>query len=50
MSQRKMHRRSQDNLKERVRERNMKRTGLGKAYEPLSGSANGTSKMLLLPV
>ncbi|KAM9575691.1 uncharacterized protein ACIB01_003459 isoform 1-T1 [Guaruba guarouba] len=43
MSERKMHRRSQANLKERVRERNTKRTGLGKAYEPLSASANGTS-------
>ncbi|KAM4658540.1 uncharacterized protein AAGF69_009146 [Amazona ochrocephala] len=38
-----MHRRSQANLKERVRERNTKRTGLGKAYEQLSARANGTS-------
>ncbi|XP_062481432.1 shugoshin 1-like isoform X1 [Pezoporus occidentalis] len=43
MSERKMHRRSQASLKERVRKRNMKRTGLGKAYEPLSAGANGTS-------
>ncbi|XP_061231010.1 shugoshin 1-like isoform X2 [Neopsephotus bourkii] len=44
MSERKMHRRSQANLKERVRERNMRRTGLGKAYEPLSAGANGESR------
>ncbi|KQK82316.1 leucine-rich repeat flightless-interacting protein 2 isoform X3 [Amazona aestiva] len=43
VSERKMHRRSQANLKERVRERNTKRTGLGKAYEQLSARANGTS-------
>ncbi|XP_030337606.1 uncharacterized protein LOC115606217 [Strigops habroptila] len=43
MSERKLHRRSQANLKERVKERNMKWTGLGKACEPLSASANGTS-------
>ena len=42
--------RSQASLKERIKERNKKWTGLGKAYEPLSTSANGTSKVLWLPV
>ncbi|XP_050746864.1 shugoshin 1-like [Gymnogyps californianus] len=42
-SLRKPFRRIQANLKERIKERNKKWTGLGKAYEPLSTSANGTT-------
>ncbi|KAM6103291.1 uncharacterized protein LJ206_013150 isoform 2-T2 [Theristicus caerulescens] len=40
---RKLFRRSQANLKERIKERNKKWTGLGKAYEPLSMGAKGTT-------